>query len=55
MPHGADAVVQIEDTEVVGRSAAGLPVVNIKKVRIGRDVCVCVWGGGGGGRRGKVA
>ena len=33
MPHGADAVVQIEDTQVVGRSALGAPVVHIKKVQ----------------------
>lgn len=32
MPHGADAVVQIEDSEVVGRTALGAPVVDIKKV-----------------------
>ena len=32
MPHGADAVVQIEDTRVVGRTALGAPVVDIKKV-----------------------
>jgi hypothetical protein len=33
VPHGADAVVQIEDTRVVGRTALGAPVVDIKKVR----------------------
>jgi hypothetical protein len=32
VPHGADAVVQIEDTQVVGRTSLGAPVVDIKKV-----------------------
>ena len=32
VPHGADAVVQIEDTQVVGRTALGAPLVDIKKV-----------------------
>lgn len=39
LPRGADAVVQIEDTAVVGRSASGKPIVHIKiAVKTGHDV-----------------